>query len=546
MTLGCEDYRLSLYRKGGNVKLADFPRFTSLTYGRHLDETVTTTLVVPTGDCCDVLAQAGSWGTEIVVHRGDDRVWEGPITRRAVDAASATITAKDVSAWLSRRVIRERFPGRGRVVSVAAEAVRRALIHDDPNILRYLDTVCADNSVHVKAKAPRYSQKWLDYLTTLDGLDWTVLLRRIILMPQGAPLGYGPDLTQDDFAGLLQVVEDGEALATHLFGTNGTKLLAERSLSQPFFGVHEDILDVSQSDIDEIDTGALLTSTLQATYPVPMTIAVPSGASFTPQSHVAFNDLIPGVLFDVRADGCLPLEQKLRLLTMDVTVDSAGEHIAVTFANPTEMPDCRPIRVSPGPTPPPDPFPVTVTSEDGSEGVSIADLFDPCDMLVVTGFVYGSGAHVDVKVNGVWHTITEWSSAGASYVVESQVRIWTYRVPLGGTATDVRIVLEGASTSAAAEVRRIAASHNLDGHQVAFGGGWLIQMGGGTKSWTAAGDGIATFFVTAAWNLGNDFFVPVLGPATTVIIGSSNPITVTYGPDDFVSGFVVGLKEGTC
>lgn len=351
MTLGCEDYTAALYRKGGDVLIGTFPRLTALGFGRHLDETVPGTLVVPTGDCCDLLSSVDPWATEIVLFRGGERVAEGPVIVPDIRPTSAAITFSDVSAWLGERVVKQRFRLHDHAVTVAGAAIREALLADDPNILRYLQLVCASVSPKVTGKAARYSQTWDTMLSSLsDVIDWTVLLRRIIVMPQGAPLGYGPSLTDADFAGNLGVQIDGGALATHLFGIDGARLLAERSESSAFYGVHERLVDFSQNGIDEIAAGALLTPMMQAAYLAPASIVMPSDASFTPQSHVNFNDLVPGVVFDVSTRaGCTPLEQKMRLLTMDVTVDRDGERITASFGNPTDVPDCRPIRVAPPP-----------------------------------------------------------------------------------------------------------------------------------------------------------------------------------------------------
>ena len=46
--------------------------------------------------CCDILGDLRTGRHEMVIYRGDDRVWEGPITRLAYRPGEVEIDARDV------------------------------------------------------------------------------------------------------------------------------------------------------------------------------------------------------------------------------------------------------------------------------------------------------------------------------------------------------------------------------------------------------------------------------------------------------------------
>lgn len=78
----------------------------------------------------------------------------------------------------------------------------------------------------------------------------------------------------------------------------------------------------------------------------------------------------------------------------------------------------------------------------------------------------------------------------------------------------------------------------------ASGTSWLVQLGGGSRTNTAAG---AVWYAVFGWNLGDTFgtyVVPKL--ADTVRLDSSNPYTLTYGPSNYVDGFLIAFQPSTC
>lgn len=376
--LGCGTHRAFIYQRGGNVLIGEVTPITSLRWNRKRDD-ITDAEVLTTGfgiDCGELLQHVEPWLHELVLFRDGVRVWEGPITLVTMTDAGVVIGAKDVMAWVYRRIMRQGYDDSYRIVSGqqlglksvverAERLIMNALAPDDPNILPYLTTFkYADDARQSRVKADFSSTVWeeVDDLAATAGLDYTTVGRRIMLWDVHRYIGRLPELRDVHFSDPPVVSKYGMQLATDFGVTNNNGVwgLASRPEGHGSYGLIEQLA----SAYGETDSGAaeeVLTQqariALEATltsqaernirprYPTPVIVRVPDNSTLSPETPVTINQLVPGVWIPLRSQGPtwnLAQWQKLDLVT--VTQTERGEQVQVTMSpapNSGEDPDAE-------------------------------------------------------------------------------------------------------------------------------------------------------------------------------------------------------------
>ena len=107
MPLSCKNHRAAVFDRGGTRVLGVFENITSVTWERVRNDfsTAQVTIAEPTKGCVDLLQQIAVNRHELVIWRGQDRVWEGPITLISRHADTFQIEARDVIHYLYRTVM---------------------------------------------------------------------------------------------------------------------------------------------------------------------------------------------------------------------------------------------------------------------------------------------------------------------------------------------------------------------------------------------------------------------------------------------------------
>jgi hypothetical protein len=109
--LGCGQYDVFFMTRCGGNYVCKADGVTDIAFTRKLNDTSTAEITVAIGDvsngCCECLASINPWQHEIIIFRNGVSVWAGPIVDIEFDLSSETakFRARDLSAWLDRRVI---------------------------------------------------------------------------------------------------------------------------------------------------------------------------------------------------------------------------------------------------------------------------------------------------------------------------------------------------------------------------------------------------------------------------------------------------------
>lgn len=363
-TLGCGDNEAYLFVKGGKVLLGRLDDASLIRWNRTRDDISVATVTVSTYNnplACQLMSIARSWQHEIVIYRDDgtgrkSRAWEGPVTGIEYGPGYVTFTARDVMAWVYRRILKKGFndsyPNIQTITFRAQRIIIDALARDDPNILPYLTAfVFADDAKESRVIDDYTTTAWqeVDDLAANAGLDYTVVGRRIVLFDTNRAIGKLPMMRSGDFNSDPVISEYGMNLATEYAVTNGAGVYgtATNSTSEGFYGKVE--LLVSNVAENAAASDATLTATARAAlvtslnsqaargisdrFPSPLVVRVPDNSSVSPDAPVTIDQLVPGVWVPLQATHvCRSFSQWQKLDNMTVEQTSAGETISVTLS----------------------------------------------------------------------------------------------------------------------------------------------------------------------------------------------------------------------
>jgi hypothetical protein len=348
--LGCEEHTAYVYDRGGARRLFKIDPLTSVRWERLRDDISTAQVVIanPGADCQLAVADTHPHRHELVIFRGNDRVWEGPITRIAWHRERIEIEAKDVFHYAYRTIMRAAYRNAypnivttvQRAINVLGELSRKEALVPPINVLPYVTAfTTANDSETSKSTVSHESTVYddIDAMAWRSGLDYTVVGRRILLFDTHTVWYTTPQVTEQDFLGEIIVTQYGMEHATQAAVTSSTGIFARTGAEDPYYGEWE-ILDSAYNEDGTVDpTRAALLSqavrNLDGRNPVPLHVRVPDGSQLNPDGALKISDLIPGVRIPLRATLLtLKVAQLQKLDRVVVTEDGeSGEKIAVTL-----------------------------------------------------------------------------------------------------------------------------------------------------------------------------------------------------------------------
>jgi hypothetical protein len=379
-TLGSHTNRIFVYTQGGGVLLGEITPCYQKTWHRKRDAIANCLVHVNQWDRDQqaFYRTLKPWAHEIVVFRNGERVFEGPITRIDGDRSSLEIEAKDVMAYVYRRIMRQGYNdsyqinngeqvGLNTVVWRARQIIMNALVYHDPNVLPYLSVLQHPQDAIQSRVVKDYTKTaWqeIDDLAATAGLDYTTIGRRIVLNDTHQPIGRLPEMGDGDFSEPPRVTVYGMSYATDFAATNnngvyGLAIRRDRGVI-PAFGlpIITDFTDTGyvemiaseygESDVAGAGTDSMtpeqiarLVATLEAQaernianrFPMPVVVRVPDNATLSPDINLGMRQLIPGVWIPLRSSGgVIEASQWQKLDSMTVEETDAGEKISVIMS----------------------------------------------------------------------------------------------------------------------------------------------------------------------------------------------------------------------
>jgi hypothetical protein len=361
--LSCELHRAAIFDRGGTRVLGYLENIVSVDWERVRDDfsTAQVTIAEPTKDCVKLLQQIAVNRHELVIWRGQERVWEGPVSLISRHADVFRIEARDIIYYLYRTVMHEEHdnaaywdngvfvnhvtPVVDRAVEIITTELNRAKETLDPpvNIVPYITPV-RFHDVDLERKANRrtmpYSATVYDELESLaqtGGLDYTAVGRRIIINDVRVPIGQTPVVTEADFIGEVVVSSYGLDGATRAFTTGDNNMVGMAGGIDPFYGeweIHEQMFDEDSTEAptqNSLDNAAEYN--LFGKVVPPTVVRLPENTLLNPNGVLNMQDLVPGVHMPLRASlFSIDLIQMQKLTTVKVTeTGTEGEQITITL-----------------------------------------------------------------------------------------------------------------------------------------------------------------------------------------------------------------------
>jgi hypothetical protein len=350
VALNCENHTAYVYDRGGARRIFQVNPVTSVQWERMRDDIsqATVQIVNPGPDCQEQMRSVAPNRSELVIYRGNERVWEGPISHIGWHRDRIIVQAKDVMYYAYRTVMRSAYSNAypniqttiQRSINVLGELSRKEALDPPINVLPHVTAITTtDDSETSKSTFPYQSTVFadIDAMAWRSGLDYTTIGRRILLFDTHTVWYTTPPVTEEDFLSEIIATQYGMEGATHSSAVSSTGVFATTGAVDPYYGEWEILDSAYDEDGSEEPTQEALLSQAQRNLsgrnPVPLHVRVPDGSQLNPNGTLTMTDLVPGARIPLRATLLtLKVSQMQKLDRVVVTEDGeSGEKIAVTL-----------------------------------------------------------------------------------------------------------------------------------------------------------------------------------------------------------------------
>jgi hypothetical protein len=356
MALGCTIHRAFIYDRGGGNRLFEVTPISRVSWERLRDDISQgqITILDPSEDCQRQMLRVHPHRHELVIYRGSERVWEGPITLMGWHRDRIEVTAKDVMYYAYRTVMRSGYDNSypniqtvvQRAINVLGELSRKEALDPPIDVLPYVTALTTSTDAETsKVTIPYQSTVFddVDALAWRSGLDYTVIGRRILLFDTHTIFYTTPQVTESDFLSEIIVTQYGSEHATWAASVSASGNVGisfadgAPAGTDPFYGEWELVDSAYNEDGTTAPTEDALeqqaSRNLNGRNPVPLHVRVPDNSRLNPQGVLTLAQLVPGVRVPLRATLLtFEVSQMQKLDRVLVTEDAeSGQSISVTL-----------------------------------------------------------------------------------------------------------------------------------------------------------------------------------------------------------------------
>ncbi|MET0711945.1 MAG: hypothetical protein ABWZ30_05525 [Jiangellaceae bacterium] len=348
---GCEIHTAYVYDRGGTRRLAQIDGITTLSWERVADDISfgDITVVNPSAHCQSVLNTMEPGRHEIVIFRGSQRVWEGPLTLMTYTREAVAIQARDVMHYAYRlaqsRDYDNRYPNIATVVDrsyleLTTELSRREVEDPPINVVPFIRKITRPDDARTSRWTTVYQKTVFDDVDDMaanSGMDYVVVGRAIILHDTNTALGKTATMTDNDIIGDIIVTMYGMEMATFAAVTGADGAYGVYGGTDAYYGRVEIVDDAYDEEagsdkptLDELNSQAQ--RNLAGRLPTPVEVRIPDGSRLNPNSPLTIDDLVPGVIIPLRATlTARTFSQNQKLRKLKVQEDATGEQILMTL-----------------------------------------------------------------------------------------------------------------------------------------------------------------------------------------------------------------------
>lgn len=357
-----------IYDRGGKKRIDQLLDIFSIKWERGRDEISQAELVI-LGDACseqaNLLSSLRTHRHELVIFRGKDRVWEGPLHRLASHSDRFVIVAKDVLSYLDYTPMTKTwdnsYPNITTVTGRMEEIIEYELSHGRNqtsgttvipipawesltppiNVLPYLNVHHWPNEARTSARTVPYEMNVYEHLANnarSSGIDFTTVGRAIHIWDTSRNLGRIQQLTEADFLSEVILTEYGSdhVQSSYVVGQEGLYGQAINVENLDYYGPWTQIHNAYNEESTDAPTQAELNSqasrNLSGRSPAPVEVRVPDNSGLLLSDTLTINQLVCGVQVPLLATlNARRMSQLQKLDHVVVTETSEGETVQVTL-----------------------------------------------------------------------------------------------------------------------------------------------------------------------------------------------------------------------
>ncbi|QUE25590.1 hypothetical protein SEA_FRANSOYER_41 [Microbacterium phage Fransoyer] len=375
----CATHRAMIFDRGGTRRKGPLSMLSEVRWSRDRDGVSEASVTIQGVTACSrqrkLLREVSAKRHELVIYRGDERVWEGPIFRISDEGDEIKLFAKDVLAYLFgtpltrvwdngvkadgvmpvttrlERIIRHelttsrvgRTLGGGKVTIPAWESLNPPV-----NLINHLDVRHFPNEAGTAAKTRAFEMTVGEHLANYGrsgGLDFTAVGRRILLWDTSRNLGTLRTMTEADIYGNVYVTDYGadHTQAAYVLGQDGVYGEAVNPEYLDLYGPWSTVFNAYNEEGTQAPTVGELNSqaarNVSGRSPVPVEVRVPDNSTVVLSEKLMISDLVPGVRVPLRATlNARALSQDQKLDHVQVIENGRGESVQITLT-PATRPD---------------------------------------------------------------------------------------------------------------------------------------------------------------------------------------------------------------
>jgi hypothetical protein len=354
-----EAHTVYIYDRGGQTRVAQIVDVSELRWERNRDS-VSEAKVRIEGSACsfqaDILAAIEPKRSEIVIYRGSERVWEGPVWRVSWHSTYVEIYAHDVMAYVHGTPLSKAYSNAYPAVGQVIDRVKTIMDAEMPvwealtppiNVMPYVVYHRTDTGPKTTAVTKPFEMtvgEHIQHLAHYGGIDFVVVGRAIHFWDVDDHLGRTRMMTEADFLSEVIITAYGADMAAKVYviGEDGVYGFAESP--SPYYGPWTHILTAYNEEGTEAPGQEELTSqaerNLAGRNPVPVEVRVPDNSGIRLDDTLGINDLIPGTQVPLLATlNARQMSQMQKLDLVTVTESPDGETVQVTLTPSTADPE---------------------------------------------------------------------------------------------------------------------------------------------------------------------------------------------------------------
>lgn len=353
-----ETHSIYIYDRGGMTRMAQILDVSSVQWTRDRDGISEATVRVQ-GSACSAQAETLSAiepkRHEMVIFRGEERVWEGPVWRVGWHSDWVEINAHDIFQYLIGTPLSQEYnnaypnivPVTTRIEDILdVELVRWEILDPPANVYPHLEIHHFPNEAQTTAVTLPFEMtvgEHIQHLAHYGGIDFACVGRSLHVWDVNRHLGRTRMLTEADFLGsevILTAYGSEHTQSAYVVGQDGVYGEAHNPLYEDYYGPWTTIYTAYGEEGTDVPSQAELDSQAQRNLsgrsPVPVEVRVPDNSSIRLNESLTINDLVPGVEIPVLATlNARRMSQMQKLDHLRVSEDESGETVQVTLVPAT-------------------------------------------------------------------------------------------------------------------------------------------------------------------------------------------------------------------